>query len=93
MPEYQFEFEPYEIPPDETSYGLRAYLDRMPDEKLSQYDPSMTDEEVVEWDTNFTDEGTLFLVCCEREVDVAEFRKEVEACVAYRQRVKSEARR
>lgn len=84
MPEYRFEFEPYDIPPDETSYGLRAYLDRMSDEKLARYRPEMTDEEVMAWDGNFTDEGNLFLVCCEREVDVAEFRREVELCIAYR---------
>jgi hypothetical protein len=84
MPEYQFEFEPYDIPPDETSYGLRAYLDRMSDEKLAGYRPEMTDEEVMAWDGNFTDEGNLFLVCCEREVDVEEFRREVEACIEYR---------
>lgn len=84
MPEYRFEFEPYDIPPDETSYGLRAYLDRMSDQKLAGYRPDMTDDEVMAWDGNFTDEGTVFLVCCEREVDVAEFRGEVEACIAYR---------
>jgi hypothetical protein len=93
MPEYRFEFEPYDVPPDETSYGLRAYLDRMPDEKMAHYRREMTDEEVIAWDGNFTDEGTLFLVCCERDIEVVEFRQEVEQCIAYREKLTSEARR
>ena len=87
MPEYRFEFEPYDIPPDETAYGLRAYLDSLSDEKLANYNSSMTDDELMNWDGNFTSDGNLFLVCCERDVDAAEFRRELEGCIAYRKRI------
>ena len=88
MPEYQFEFEPYDIPPGETAYGLRAYLDTLPDEKLTEYRASMTDDKLMSWDGNFTSEGNLFLVCCERDVVAAEFRRELESCIAYRARMR-----
>lgn len=87
--EYRFEFEPYDIPPDETAYGLRAYLDTISDEKLATYDPAMTDGQLAAWDGNFTTEGNAFLVCCERDVDAAEFRRELEGCIAYRKRVRA----
>ncbi len=86
--EYRFEFEPFEDDYDEASVNLRAYLDRVPDDKLAAYRPDMTDEEVILWDGNFTDEGNLFLVCCDREVEVDEFRREVEAAIRYRARLR-----
>lgn len=86
--EWRFEFEPYPDPPDETSYSLRAYLDRMSDEKLATYRPGMSDEELLAWDGNFKNDGGLFLVCCDRDVEADEFRREVEACIAYRARVR-----
>lgn len=60
---------------DETSINLRAYFDRVPEAKLRAYDPLWTDEQVIAWDDNFKDDGTLFLPCCERDVDVHEFRR------------------
>ncbi|MDX2178793.1 MAG: hypothetical protein SFV18_04305 [Bryobacteraceae bacterium] len=84
---YAFEFEPFHEPFDETSVNLRAHLDRIPDEKLARYSPSMTAEEVMEWDGNFKNDGTLFLVCCDRDVEIDEYRRAVEECIAYRERV------
>jgi hypothetical protein len=60
---------------DETDINLRAYLSRISDEKLAEYDPTWTDEQLIAWDDNFRDDGTLFLVCSERDVDAAEFRR------------------
>jgi hypothetical protein len=73
-------------PPDETDYSLRAYVARLPDERLAQYDPSWTDEQVMDWDGNFRSDGGLMLVCCERDVEVREFRKVVEELLAFRQK-------
>ena len=42
------------------------------------YDPDWNDEEVINWDGNFRSDGALMLVCCERDVEVSEFRKAVE---------------
>ena len=84
QPEWNFEGEPYEGTPDETSYNLRAYFDRMDDEKMRQYQPDWTDDQTTAWDGNFKDEGTLFLICSERDVDIAEYRRELENCKRYR---------
>jgi hypothetical protein len=32
----------------------------------------------MEWDGNFRSDGGLMLVCCERDVDVGEFRRVLE---------------
>lgn len=63
---------------DETDVSLRAYLSRLSDEHLSAYDPSWPDHRVMEWDGNFRSDGHLMLVCCERDVDVQEFRQVLE---------------
>ena len=76
--EQQLELEhlPGDGPMDETDIGLRAYLTRLSDEHLAQYDPNWTDEQViVEWDGQFRSDGNLMLVCCERDIDVEEFRR------------------
>jgi hypothetical protein len=85
----QLEFErlPGAKPKDETDFSLRAYVARIPEEKLAEYDPDWTDEEVTEWDGNFRSDGALMLVCCERDVDVQEFREVLEEFLAYRQTV------
>lgn len=88
QPIWNFEQEPYDEPPDETSYNLRAYLDRISDEKIRQYSPAWTDQQVVEWDGNFTNEGSLLIACSERDVEVEEFRRELEKAIAYRERVR-----
>ncbi|MBM3725181.1 MAG: hypothetical protein FJW40_07125 [Acidobacteria bacterium] len=90
QPIWNFEQEPFEEAPDESGVNLRAYLDRMPDDKLRQYRPEWTDEELVAWDGNFREDGVLMLICSERDVDVDEFRRELEASIRYRNRVRSQ---
>ncbi len=71
-------------PKDETDYALRSYVAGLPEERLAAYDPSWTDEQVKEWDGNFRSDDALMLVCCERDVDVTEFRQTVEEFLRYR---------
>lgn len=80
-----FEDRPGTLPMDETDRSLRAYVARIADEKLAEYDPSWTDEQVMAWDGNFRSDGGLMLVCCERDVDAGEFRRVVEEYVAFQQ--------
>jgi hypothetical protein len=88
QPVWNFEEEPYAEPPDETAINLRAYLDRMPDEKMREYSPAWDDGRVVDWDGNFREDGALMLICCERDVDVKEYRRVLEECIRYRDRVR-----
>ena len=89
QPIWNFEQEPFtDEDPDETSINLRAYFDRMPDEKMRQYSRSWTDDQVVAWDGNFKNDGALLIACCERDVDVAEYRRVIEQAIAYRDRVR-----
>lgn len=90
QPIWNFEQEPSDEPMDETGVNLRAYFDRMPDEKLRQYSRSWSDDRVREWDENFRDDGNLMLLCCERDVDVHEYRAVIEQCIEYRDRVRDE---
>ena len=62
-------------PMDETDVNLRAYLEGLSTEHLAQYTPDMTDNEVKHWDGNFRSDGALMLVCCERDVEIEEFRR------------------
>ncbi|MSV28550.1 MAG: hypothetical protein EXQ52_07375 [Bryobacterales bacterium] len=86
QPIWNFEQEPAEEPCDETSFNLRAYFDRMRQEKMAGYRTDWTDEEVIAWDGNFKDDGTLMLICSEREVDVGEYRRVLAQCIAFRER-------
>jgi hypothetical protein len=86
QPVWNFEEEPSNEELDETSVNLRAYFDRIPDAKLQQYDPEWSDEHVMEWDGNFRDDGKLMMFCCERDVEVVEYRQVLVDCLAYRQR-------
>jgi hypothetical protein len=89
QPIWNFEQEPFvDERPDETSFNLRAYFDRMPDEKMRQYSPQWTDEQVAQWCGDFKDDGSLFITCCERDVDIAEFRRVLGQAIAYRDRVR-----
>ncbi|HLY16529.1 MAG TPA: hypothetical protein VKR61_04865 [Bryobacteraceae bacterium] len=91
QPVWNFEQEPWiDESPDETSINLRAYFDRMPDEKLRQYSADWSDEQVIDWDGNFRDDGALMMACCERDVDVAEYRRVLEQECRYRDRVRAE---
>lgn len=71
-------------PNDETDFALRSYVAGLPEERLAVYDPSWTDEQVAQWDGNFRSDGALMLVCCERDVDVSEFRQMVEEFLRFR---------
>lgn len=88
QPPWNYEQEPRPDPGDETSVNLRAYLDRMPDTKILEYRPEWTDRQVIDWCGDFRDDGVLFLVCSERDVEIGEFRRELEAALAYRARVR-----
>ncbi len=85
QPIWNFEQQPFVgEDPDETSYNLRAYFDRMPDVKMREYSPDWTDDQVVQWDENFKDDGTLMIACCERDVDVEEYRRVLHQAIQYR---------
>ncbi len=88
QPRWNFEQEPYPDGSDETDVNLRAYFDRMPDEKLRQYNPAWSDEEIVDWDGNFRSDGNLMLICTERDVDIEEYRRVIAGCIEYRDRVR-----
>jgi hypothetical protein len=79
----EFERWPTDQPLDETDVSVRAYVTRLPAEHLKKYDPAWTDEQVIEWDGNFRSDGALMLVCCERDVDVQDFRRVVEGFLEY----------
>jgi len=72
-------------PYDETDISVRAYVTRIPEDKLDVYDHDWSDDEVVAWDGGFRDDGDLMLVCCERDVDVAEFRAVLEEFLRFRE--------
>src|SRR5215475_10046273 len=88
QPLWNFEQEPGNEDSDETTLNLRAYFDRMPDEKLQRYVPEWSDEQTIAWDGNFRDDGNLMLLCCERDVDVSEYRRTLAKCIDYRNRVR-----
>lgn len=70
-----FEHLPDDPPLDETDVALRAYLARLPMDHLLAYQSEWTDEQVMTWDGNFRSDGALMLVCCERDIDVTEYRE------------------
>jgi hypothetical protein len=82
----QLEFErlPAAEPKDETDYALRSYVAGLAEEHLAKYDASWSDQQVKDWDGNFRSDGALMLVCCERDVDVQEFRHMVEEFLRFR---------
>ena len=82
--ESNFERLPDDGPLDETDVNLRAYFARLTDEHLDGYDPTWSDERVIEWDGNFRSDGVLMLTCCERDVEVGEFRRVLELHLKYR---------
>jgi hypothetical protein len=89
QPVWNFEQQPFvDEYPDETSINLRAYFDRMPDEKMRQYSPEWTDEQVVDWCGDFKDDGSLMIACCERDVEIGEFRRVLEKAIEYRNTVR-----
>jgi hypothetical protein len=87
--EPDFERLPGDGPLDETDVNLRAYLAGLTDEHLAAYDPGWSDERVIEWDGNFRSDGVLMLTCCERDVDISEYRRVLERHRAYRRSLTS----
>ena len=91
QPAWNFEQDPTAERMDETSYNLRAYFDRMADDKLHQYSRTWSARLLMEWDGNFKSDGDLLLPCSERDVDIDEYRRVIEQCISYRDRVRSRA--
>ena len=79
-----YEHLPAGVPMDETDVSLRAYFTGLTDEHLREYKRGWSDEQVIEWDGNFRSDGALMLVCCERDVEIAEFREVLEEHLRYR---------
>jgi hypothetical protein len=71
-------------PSDETDISLRAYMTKFSDERLRGYDPQWSDEQLVAWDGNFRSDGALMLVCCERDIEIEEYRTVLEEHVRRR---------
>jgi hypothetical protein len=74
MSETNLEYPPDGTPPDETDISVRAYFSRISDERLAEYDPRWSDQQIMDWDGNFRTDGALMLVCCERDVEIDEYR-------------------
>lgn len=64
--------------------ALRHYISSLSDERVSEYRQQWSDEQVKEWCGDFRSDGALMLVCCERDVEVGEFREVLEEYIAYR---------
>ena len=84
---WNFEQEPWSELHDEASINLRAYFDRMTDARLREYSTHWSDE-VSGWDGNFRSDGAFLLVCSERDVEIEEYRRVLEECIRYRDRVR-----
>ncbi len=69
---------------DETDISVRAYFSRMSDERLREYRREWSDDQVVEWDGNFRSDGALMLVCCERDIEIGEYRRILEEHISLR---------
>ncbi len=78
------ELPPDGIAPDETDISLRAYFLRMSDDRLREYDAAWSNDELVQWDGNFRSDGALMLVCCERDIEVEEYRSVLEEHISRR---------
>ena len=72
------------MPTDETDVSLRAYFSNMSDARLREYDPDWSDEWLIEWDGNFRSDGALMLVCCERDIEIDEYRAVLEEHITRR---------
>jgi hypothetical protein len=79
-----YEHLPADEPPDETDVSLRAYFAGLSATHLAEYDPQWPDDKVIDWDGNFRSDGALMLVCCERDIEVAEYRRVLAQHLRYR---------
>jgi hypothetical protein len=82
--EPNYETHPNTLAMDETDINVRAYFSRITDERLREYSSEWPDERVIEWDGNFRSDGALMLVCCERDVEIAEYRSTLEEHIKLR---------
>ena len=79
-----FEHYPPGVPKDDAQVNLRAYVASLGEERLSEYDAAWSDEELMDWDGNFRSDGALMLVCCQRDVDVGEYRQVLDLFMEFR---------
>ena len=79
-----FEDAPYAHPPDETDVNLRAYFDRFEDSRLDGVDLGWSDDELRQWDGNFRSDGVLMMVCCDRDVEIGEYRRVLKQFLEFR---------
>jgi hypothetical protein len=84
MSKAYFEDAPYREAPDETDVNLRAYFDSLSDDRVDQVDLDWSDSELREWDGNFRSDGSLMMVCCDRDVGIAEYRRVLAAFLRFR---------
>lgn len=90
-PNWNFEGEPPFEEMSEAGINLCAYFDAMPDEKMREYRAGWSDDELMRWDGNFTSDGDMLLPCVESEdVDPAMYRRFIEECIRYRDRVRGQ---
>jgi hypothetical protein len=54
------------------------------DDRLAEHGAAWSDERDMKWDGTFRSEGGLMLTCCERDVDVGDYRRVLERHVAWR---------
>lgn len=80
----RFEHLPEGKPMDETDRSLRYYFTEMSDDRLREYNPAWSDGQLMEWDGNFRSDGNLMLVCCERDIDIVEYRAVLEEHIKFR---------
>lgn len=91
MPATRFEDAPYASPPDETDVNLRAYFDAWSESKAEAVDLGWTDSELRDWDGNFRSDGALMLVCCDRDVEIGEYRRVLGEFLAFRRSLRGRA--
>ena len=84
MNDIEWERPPDGVPTDETDINLRAYFTQISDARLREYNAQWSDEELVEWDGNFRSDGALMLVCCERDIEIGEYRAVLEEHIGRR---------
>ena len=75
---------PSSLDMDETDINVRAYFTRISDEQMKEYNPAWSDEQIIEWDGNFRSDGALMLVCCERDIEIKEYRQVIEEQIQLR---------
>lgn len=73
---------------DESGINLRAYFDRMSEERLQQSRQEWSEQQVTEWDSEFISDGQIRLACSERDIEIDEYRRVIAEAIQYRNRVR-----